>query len=530
MNAKVRLIPLMFAVALSLTGCGGSSGSTTAGLTAPTGLAATSVSSSEIDLRWDPVQGAASYTVYRSSDANPTATSVATVTDTTYRDSGLFAGTAFNYRVATTTLSAPVSTTTAAFVANDVRVGDPAVSYGNVEFTADNKYMVWFEQSTDGSGLGTVWHCTVDPDTGALNPPDGKGYMAFQSTAWGRANPGVDSQGMFYVGMDRSGNLIMVRPTGPTTGTQTILSTPPSLYRRAIYPTDLPGGDAYVFWILNSDKPGSGYNLASSNGGSYTPVNNSFTLQYISLADPANIRNVETQGSPTSVTGTSGIYAPMDFGFARWFQGKAALSYGALDSNGYVQVKECDVDKGCDADSTDNPPYFITNDNHSKVDPWTMVFGSSDLILPGLDATSTSGVYSRASGGTTMQLAETITPPASELANPALAQSNQSIVFDGLLYTAYQVDDQGGSFYGTITNTGEIWLSTVLQSPPTETQWLISAPTLVDPGVASLAKSEPEPLEGNGKVWVFYSAVPAGSNFATATWQLLRATTPIGKR
>jgi hypothetical protein len=405
----------------------------------------------------------------------------------------------------------------APFVARDVRVGDTGVSYGNVEFTDDNRTMVWFEQSTDGSGLGTVWHCGVDPDTGELIPPDGKGYMAFESTAWGRANPGVDGKGAFYVGMDRGGNLIMVRPTGATSGTQTVLSTPADPKRRAIYPTNVPIGTGYVFWILNSDYVGAGY----------APRNASFTLQYISLVDPTTIHDVETQ--PSAQRG----YAPMDAGFARWFRGKAALSYGAFGAYGRVQVKECDVDRGCDADSAADPPYFITDDDHDKVDPWTMVFGASDLMLPGLDGTDTSGVYLRDSGGT-MQLVETITPSASELTNPALAQSNQSIAFDGLLYTAYQVDNQGAGFFGTITNTGEIWLSTVLQSPDPgsvpETQWLISAPQAVDPSVAALAKSEPEPFIGNGRVWVFYSAVPAGSDFLRAVWQLRRADTPLGVR
>lgn len=90
------------------------------------------------------------------------------------------------------------------------------------------------------------------------------------------------------------------------------------------------------------------------------------------------------------------------------------------------------------------------------------------------------------------------------------------------------MNEQGPGFYGTITNTGEIWLSTVLQSPPTETQWRVS--DAADPTIAALAKSEPEPYIGNSRVWVFYSAVPNGSNFLTTTWELRRADTPIGKR
>lgn len=65
------------------------------------------------------------------------------------------------------------------FTIHDVQVGDPNVSYANVEFTADGRYMVWFEQTPDGTGRGTVWHCAIDPETAEFMPPDCKGFRAF---------------------------------------------------------------------------------------------------------------------------------------------------------------------------------------------------------------------------------------------------------------------------------------------------------------------------------------------------------------
>jgi hypothetical protein len=84
----------------------------------------------------------------------------------------------------------------------------------------------------------------------------------------------------------------------------------------------------------------------------------------------------------------------------------------------------------------------------------------------------------------------------------------------GRLYTAYQVNDQGTGFFSTVTNTGEIWLSTVLHSPPAETRWLLSASTQMDPDVASLARSEPEPYTGTSKSGCFtppYLMAPTSS-------------------
>lgn len=511
MRSTGLTILLLSCVFLSACGGGGGSGSTPpppGSLTAPTGLTANAVSSSEISLAWDVVTAAASYVIYRNGQP------VTTSTSNHFNDSGLFAGTSFSYQVASQdsagAMSAPSSAVVAqthTFAVNDVQVGDPLVSYANVEFTDDSRYMVWFEQSTDGSGLGTMWHCAVDPATGTLDPPDGKGFRAFDSSAWGRANAGIDAQGAFYVGMNRTGQLILVRPTSATTGTVTTLATAVDTLRRAIYPTNLPNATNYVFWIRNSTVAGAGYS---------PPGNTSFTLQYISLADPASVHDVETQPLPANG------FAPMDAGFARWFRGKAALSFGSFDARGYVQVKEFDVD------SPGTPPYFVTGDPSNKIDPWSMVFGDSELILPGINATATTTVYQRSSGETLFTSVEQITPPDSLLVNPALAQSNQSIVFDDLLYTTYQVNERGLGFYDTITNTGEIWLSTVLQSPPTESQWRLSNTS--DVTVASLAKSEPEPYIGTSKTWVFYSAVPNGSNFTTSVWALRRADTPIGKR
>lgn len=384
------------------------------------------------------------------------------------------------------------------FTIHDVQVGDPNVSYANVEFTADGRYMVWFEQTPDGTGRGTVWHCAIDPETAEFMPPDCKGFRAFDSTAWGRANPGMDADGPYYVGMDLQGRVIVVRPTGPTTGTVAMLPTSIDLTRRAFYPTDLPHQKrGYVFWIKNERVPGSGTD----------PRNRWVELQYIDLADPVNVRVIERQERPPRG------FAPMDVGFVRWFRGKPSVTYGALDNNGYVQVREFDL-------AQPNPvPRDVTNDAHNKIDPFPWTFDNQDILLPGLDAKAMTGVYVRSPGASMFTLVETIAPSSSALANPSLAQSNEPIVWEGKAYTAYQVNEASTSFFQTaFAQTGEIWLSTVLQFP--QQQWRLSEQF-------DTAKAEPEPYVGRSRVWVFYSMLPKGANPLTATWRLRRTDTPL---
>jgi len=501
-------------VLLFLSACSGGSGGGSATIdsatlvemdTAPTGLAATPVEDEQIDLTWDSTpseQDLASYSVYRNG------IQVASTDETRYSDTQLFAGTLFSYQIAAVNsegtqspLSDPVEAMTGPFNVTDVQVGDPSVSYANVEFTRDGRYMVWFEQTTNGNGLGTVWHCSVDPDSGELVPAHGKGFRAFDSTAWGRANPGTDAQGPYYVGMNRSGDLVMVRPSAPDQGTVTILPTSQDTVRRAIYPSDIPNEQkGFVFWIRNETVPG---NILDSR-------NTWFDLRYIDLDAPGNEITIERQGRSRF------DFPGMDVGFARWFRGKASLTYGFFDENSDVQIREFLPGNG------DPGPFEVTSDSGSKIDPFPFTFENQDILLPGLDAQPTTAVYVRDIGTQFFTLQETVTPGDTSLQNPSLAQSNQPIEFDARSYTAFQINESGSDFLDTaFAQTGEIWLSTVLQSK--QEQWRLSA-------VNDMAKAEPEPYVGSSKIWVFYSAAPEGSDLLRATWTLRRAETPIGFR
>ena len=398
-------------------------------------------------------------------------------------------------RSPTPTVTAASPTLSESLTPHTSQIGDPVVNYSNIEFTADSRYMVWFEM-TDRRRNGIVWHCGVNPETGELIPADGKGFRAFESTVFGRANPGLDTNGAYYVGMNQAGKLLFVRPTSPTSAEIRELTTPPDLTRRAIYPTILPNqSSGFVFWIKNEAVPGGGSN----------PANNWFELQYIALDNPAQVIPIERQKRPERG------FAPLDSAFARWMKNKPALTYGFEDENGIVQVRMLDLTQ------PDPTPIAVTSDPGDKIDPYSWFFNGQEILLPGMEAEARTHVYVRTPGEAQFRLVETILPPASALAHPALAQSNEPIVFNGHAYTAYQINEGGSSFWDvTFARPGEIWLSTLFETP--QQQWLLTD--------SLTAKAEPEPYVGNRRVWVFYNVIE-GNNPLTAIWHLYRADTPI---
>ena len=96
-------------------------GYTPAPLATPTGLTATPVSSSQINLSWNSEPGATSYTLEESTNGS-TWNVLATTNGTTYSDTGLQAGTTYYFRVlasnrlGSSAYSAPVSAATLAGV------------------------------------------------------------------------------------------------------------------------------------------------------------------------------------------------------------------------------------------------------------------------------------------------------------------------------------------------------------------------------------------------------------------------------
>lgn len=142
------------------------------------------------------------------------------------------------------------------FNPNDIRLGDTTINYVNPEISPTGNYMVWIEVDQNGV-TGKVWQCGIDPNTGDLIPPNGKGYNPFYSTIYARPGDwGVDSLGAYYVGATISGQIKFVRPTSPTTVVVSDIHLTVDNKRRVFYPSQLPGiNRRYVSYIWNDSVP-----------------------------------------------------------------------------------------------------------------------------------------------------------------------------------------------------------------------------------------------------------------------------------
>lgn len=391
------------------------------------------------------------------------------------------------------------------FTPFDTRIGDTTVNYVNPEISPMDNYMIWLEIDTSNGLFGKVWQCGIDPNTGDLIPPDGKGFNPFFSSIYARpADWGVDSLGVYYVGATFAGQIKFVRPTSPTSAIVTNIATPINNKRRVFYPSQLPGIDKrFVSYVLNDSVIGF-----SSN----TPLNSYFQLRLLDLDNPANDYIIDQQSSnyPFPV--------PMDIIVPRWFKGSHYLTYGYSDVNNNIQVKEFN------AYTPLFPAIPVTNDPFTKIDgyPVLNIISGEQYFLSGINATDTAYFYKRNSFGSMFIQNEIVVPQTSNLTTPALNQSHEPFFFNGQLYSAFQINNNGGNFFQTTFNEpGEIWMTTI--DAPQQTMWLLSQYD------STLNISEPEPYVGNNKVWVYYSAAKIDTTkpYLKRQFQLRRCDTPL---
>jgi hypothetical protein len=376
-------------------------------------------------------------------------------------------------------LFAPDAAAAQSWTPNVARVGDPATNYSGVEITPDGKYLVWVEADPQKPGLATAWHCGIDLYSGRLMPGDCRGFRAFETNMWSRPNPGRDAQGAYYVGQDRDGRIIVVRPTSSTTASVKVLSTPPDPRRRNFYPTVVLNEPNYLLMTLNSHATGPGT----------WPQNSWVELQYIDLAKPDTIHTIERQDTPLS-----GEPAAMDIGFARWIYSNRIVTYG-FPHAGKIELRSFD------AGTPGAAPQNEIVDGVDKIDGFGMrvpvngTTGAWTYLFAGIDRSTFSRVYRKRTGP--FQKWRSWRPKGTTLLDPALAQSHEPFVRDGRLYTAHQINERGRSLPQTaFRNPGEIWLADVTEVPVT--QWKI-APAAYGPA------SEPEIANGPTCTWVFYS-------------------------
>ncbi len=391
------------------------------------------------------------------------------------------------------------------FTPTDRRIGDTKVNYVNPELSPSGNYMIWIEVDTSNGVTGPIWQCGIDPNTGDLIPANGKGFSPFISSIYGRpADWGVDSLGLYYVGATFAGQLKFVRPTSPTSATVTTLSMAPDVRRRVFYPSQLPGvNKRFLTYILNDNTIGF---------SSTSPQNKKFELRFLNLDFPTQEIIIETQ---------TRIYPgtiPMDVIVPRWIKGSHYLTYGFKDGNGKAQAREFN------AMAPTNPPVVVTNDLANKIDGYPVLnkINGNQYFMSGINATDSAYFYKRTAYGELFVKNEVVVPPTIHLENPAFNQSHEPFMYLNQLYSTFQINENGGDFFETTFNQpGEIWLTTIDNAPQTL--------SLLSEFDSTLSISEPEPYIGNGKVWVFYTAVKieAGKPYLKRQFQLRRCETPM---
>jgi hypothetical protein len=230
------------------------------------------------------------------------------------------------------------------------------------------------------------------------------------------------------------------------------------------------------------------------------------------LDNPSNDYLIEQQNSifPLPV--------PMDVIVPRWIKGSHYLTFGSADANNNVQAKEFN------AFNPLSPPVFVTNDPYNKVDgnPVLNPFSNQQYFLSGINASDSAYFFKRSGFGQIFTQNDVVRPVSVNLQNPSLNQSHEPFLFNGDLYSAFQINNDGGNFFNTTFNQpGEIWLTTIDSSQ--QIMWLLSQ---FD---STMNISEPEPYVGNNKVWVYYSAVKIQPNvpLLKRQFQLRRCETPL---
>lgn len=380
-------------------------------------------------------------------------------------------------------------------VSTETSVGNPSTSYVNPEFTLDGNYMVWFEPTgsptPEGDREGIVWHCGIDQETGELIPSDGKGFAAFTSTVYKRANTGFDINGPCYVGADPEGNLKIVHITGNTSGVVSDLPTPPDSDRRGIFPSKNPDSEElYIFWF-------------KANPGPHPGAAEFVEVRFITLSNPTNEVLVEREerdpGDPT--------WAALDLAVPRWFAGLNEFTFG-FPKNGANEVKKVIVYPDGSFDEIE-----ITNGGFNHFDPSPYYFDGKRYIMPGKDGTAQVQVYQEQMGSSEFASFLTLTPTGSELIHPCRALSNEPFTLNGRFYTTFQISDceQGGSFF---VSNGEMYLASVM---PEANGWI----TRIGTSTPDLVRNEPEVVvTKNNKAFVYYSAYQQGVNPLIARYEI----------
>ncbi len=358
------------------------------------------------------------------------------------------------------------------FVANDVVIGS---NFIQVEFSDDSRSMVWAEQ-TGTSGVAKVYYADVDLNTGLPDLNNKQFVDNIQNQGW--PYWGSDSQGAFFVLMNSSKEIKIVRRNGTNTLVVTNLGTvnsdvkslinvshdpsKPYCWINYVVKTSLVGGKDKLY-CFRSDNPSNrvfvNEELPNSSGSAYE------------LTFPRWLKNSETLLYP--------------------FRGNAALPLFDIKFwDGKTQQSTQATNDGAAFHHVDDLAFSIGNQGY--------LFSSKNTNRLVISKLQPSGFYTES---------ENYSTPTT-IANFTLT-SFEPFSVKGVTFGAYQVYEGGGIPGNSV---GEIWLKGILGE-----SLQIKISTLNGVTV------DPEFVIGKNKVWIYYYGKPIGQSF----YDLHRCETPL---
>ena len=396
-------------------------------------------------------------------------------------------------------VSAQVRVTVGPFVVNDQPIGDPNISYLQIELSPDMRFMTWIEDGAGPNGASVAWLCALDRDNGTLIPANGRGVRIADIRNQGSPQWGQDATGFYSVTIDTEGRFVVTRPSlnpdGTAAGSITRLTTAANPTRAYPYPSRIAQPGGYLVYL--QDDPA---------------VAGRQQLWWLNLASPST-ENQITQG-PVASIGRFGL-PPWLVNIQRWFYDTASLANGiAAFTYGYtpadpgglqpLTLEQLDFTSG-------TPPVAsrVKDISPQILDPNPFIHQGERFVIGGLNAGPVGIIFRRDAVGQFETEVQRIETTGSTLANPSNFASAEPFIYKGQLYTAYQLNEPGAPG----TSNGEIFIAGLLGNT---TRRMVSDST-------PSRRADPEVFIGRDRVWILYYA---RTGF-TSRWTLRRADTGL---
>ena len=186
-------------------------------LSVPTGLTATAISSSSIDVSWEAVSGAEGYELFRSLSETGSYVKIATQSATTYSNGGLSESTTYYYKVLAYLSTAKSDTSTTVSATTDAGATAPDAPTG---LTAT---------SSSTSSIAVNWNSVADADSYKLyssTTEDGFYSEVYAGTALSTTNTGLASGSTYYykvTAINSDGESVKSTSVNATTETATVV-------------------------------------------------------------------------------------------------------------------------------------------------------------------------------------------------------------------------------------------------------------------------------------------------------------------